>query len=186
MPTPSGDRSAFFPAIEKKYGQPISHWLDLMKEIADQKYPQQVAYLKENHGFTQTHANAVVLYAKGSTSSKRYTTFEEYLAQQSPDVQAGLIAIRKTLESINPKFEIVMAWNQPMFKLQGEYIFGISGSKNHITIGPWLSDFVAKYRERLTDYKHGTKTFQVPADWKPDKKLLKDITADRVAELKAK
>lgn len=30
--TTSGPAS-YFPAIEKKYGQPISHWLDLLKTV---------------------------------------------------------------------------------------------------------------------------------------------------------
>lgn len=33
------DRESYFPAIEKKYGQPMSHWFAQMKSVADQKYP---------------------------------------------------------------------------------------------------------------------------------------------------
>ncbi len=185
MATASGDRSAHFPAIEKKYGQPMSYWFDVMREIADQKYPQQVAYLKENYGFSQAHANALVLYSKGSTSSKRYANYAEYLAPLTAEQQAGLNAITDALMKAFPKGEIVLAWNQPQFQIDGEYIVGYSASKNHITIGPWLTGFVAKYQDRLAVYKHGTKTFQVPLDWKPDTKLLKDIVKDRLAELKA-
>jgi hypothetical protein len=49
----SGDRSAFFPAIEKKYGQPMRYWHGVMAELADEKYAEQIAFLKENHGFSQ-------------------------------------------------------------------------------------------------------------------------------------
>ena len=59
------DRSSHFPAIEKKYGQPMSFWFDQIAEISARKYLEQIAYLRENFGFTQTHANALVLYARG-------------------------------------------------------------------------------------------------------------------------
>jgi uncharacterized protein YdhG (YjbR/CyaY superfamily) len=34
----------------------------------------------------------------------------------------------------------------------------------------------------LTDYKVNKKTIRVPVDWKPDKKLLRDMVAARIAE----
>lgn len=61
MTDASGDRSKFFPAIEKKHGQPVSHFLSELGELTDAKYPEQIAYLRENHGFSQAHANAVVI-----------------------------------------------------------------------------------------------------------------------------
>lgn len=57
----SGDRSNFFPAIEKKHGQSVSQVLSGLGELTDAKYPEQIAYLRENHGFSQAHANAVVI-----------------------------------------------------------------------------------------------------------------------------
>jgi hypothetical protein len=57
-----GDRSQFFPAIEKKHGLPVSHWLSELSELGEAKYPEQIAYLRENHGFSQAHANAVVMH----------------------------------------------------------------------------------------------------------------------------
>ena len=74
------DRSSYFPAIEKKYGQPMSYWFDQMEQIADRKYPEQIAFLKENHGFSQAHANALVMYSRGSTSARRHDTLDDYLA----------------------------------------------------------------------------------------------------------
>jgi uncharacterized protein YdhG (YjbR/CyaY superfamily) len=183
--TASGDRSAHFPAIEKKHGQPISHWLEMMKEIADRKYPEQIAYLRENHGFSQAHANAVVLYAKGNTSSKRFHTVSDYAATLTAEQQAGLHNILNFIKKTFPKTEATIAWNQPQVKLGEDFIIGMSVSKNHITIGPWLEDFVSQYKDRLSDYKHGTKTFQVPLDWSIDKKLMKDIIQDRINELKS-
>ena len=44
------DRASHFPKIEAKYGQPMKYWFGVMKEIADRKYPEQIAFLKEEHG----------------------------------------------------------------------------------------------------------------------------------------
>lgn len=68
----SGDRSTFFPAIEKKYGQPMSYWHGVIAELIDRKYAEQIAFFRENHGFSQAHANALVMYSRGSKTSKRF------------------------------------------------------------------------------------------------------------------
>lgn len=58
---PQGPAS-YFPSIEKKYGQPIAHWLDLLKACEGMKHMEMVAWLKTEHGMGHGHANAVVAY----------------------------------------------------------------------------------------------------------------------------
>ena len=80
MASKDGDRSKFFPAIEKKYGEKVSFWITRLKELETTKYPEQIAYLKENYGFSQAHANALVMYARGSTTSKRFDSPNSYFS----------------------------------------------------------------------------------------------------------
>lgn len=54
--------SSYFPSIEKTYGQPVSHWLGLVEEMADKKHMEIVAWLKESHKLGHGHANALVAY----------------------------------------------------------------------------------------------------------------------------
>lgn len=179
------DRSSYFPAIEKKYGQPMSYWFDVMAEIADRKYPEQMAYLQENHGFSRTHANALVLYSRGSTSARRYSTVEEYLVAVGAD-DTKVATVRAIFKAITSKYrnlETVIAWNQPMLKQGKDYVIGISVLKNHILIGPWGDDVIARFSDRLADYETNKKTFKVPVDWKPDAALLRDLVASRLAEI---
>jgi len=52
--------ASYFPSIEKKYGQPIEHWMKLLDSVRDGKHMEQVAYLKDEHGMGHGHANAIV------------------------------------------------------------------------------------------------------------------------------
>jgi hypothetical protein len=54
--------ASYFPSIEKKYGQPIAHWLGLLETINDKKHMEMVAWLKAEHGMGHGHANALVAH----------------------------------------------------------------------------------------------------------------------------
>jgi hypothetical protein len=58
---PSGPAS-YFPSIEKKYGQPIEHWLELVRNQQGMKHMEMVKWLKAEHGLGHGHANAIVAY----------------------------------------------------------------------------------------------------------------------------
>lgn len=62
---PKGPAS-YFPSIEKKYGQPIAHWLDLLQQCKGMKHMEMVAWLKAEHGMGHGHANAIVAYLLAS------------------------------------------------------------------------------------------------------------------------
>lgn len=181
----SSDRSSHFPSIEKKYGQPMSYWFDQMAEIADRKYPEQIAFLRENHGFSQAHANAVVMYSRGSTSTKRFASVDDYFNKHDEVAQATARAIFKAIQTKFPKLEPVVAWNQPMLKLGDDYIFGLGILKNHILIAPHDGGQILKdLAPMLKDYEVLKKTVRVPMDWKVDKKILEAIVKARIANLK--
>ncbi len=182
MSTP---RASYFPAIEKKHGQPMSYWFDQMDEISDRRYPEQIAFLKENHGFSQAHANALVMYCRGSRNARRFDTLDDYLAPLDETKSTTVRAILAAITSKWPRMETVIAWNQPMLRLDGDYIFGVSVLSNHLLIAPWGDGILDQFRPRLTDYKVNKKTIQVPVDWKPDVRLLRSMAAARIAELKA-
>ncbi|WP_223511222.1 DUF4287 domain-containing protein [Pseudomonas sp. GL-B-19] len=54
--------ASYFPSIENKYGQPISHWLNLLGTVSGKKHMEMVAWLKTEHGLGHGHANALVAY----------------------------------------------------------------------------------------------------------------------------
>ncbi len=177
-------REAHFPAIEKRYGEKMSYWFKVMKEIKGDKYPQQIAHLRENYGFSQAHANALVMYSRGSTSSKRHDTPADYYKSIDPKQATTLRKIFRTIQSKYPKTELVIAWNQPMLKLGNDYIFGATATKKHILMSPWSSDVLADFADRLEHLELKKKTIGVPNDWKVEEKLILDMVKARIAETK--
>ncbi len=184
MANDDGDRSKYFPAIENKYGGPISLWLDRLAELGDAKYPDQIAYLRENHGFSQAHANALVMYVRNSPTSKRFKTPEGYFGSLDPVPARTARAIFAAIMSTHLDLELVIAWNQPMLRVDGKYVIGLSAAKHHLLLNPFSTDVLAKLTKELSDYELNKKTFKVPLDWTIDAKLLDDITDARLAELR--
>lgn len=52
--------ASYFPFIEKKYGQPIDHWMAQLDAVKGEKHMDQVIYLKTEHAMGHGHANAIV------------------------------------------------------------------------------------------------------------------------------
>ena len=178
------ERASHFPKIEAKYGQPMKYWFGVMKDIADRKYPEQVAILKEEHGFSQAHANALVMYSRGSKSSRRFDSFEDFLKKHDAVKKKTVKKIFRVIQKKYPKLELVIAWNQPMLKLDKAYVFGTSILKNHILIAPFNGKVIEMMKKDLEDYKVNKKTFQVPVDWKVDEKLLLKMISLNLKSLK--
>jgi hypothetical protein len=54
----------YFPSIEKKYGKPISEWLDLVRSRCAEQTTHKalVDWLKADYGIGHGHATALVHY----------------------------------------------------------------------------------------------------------------------------
>ena len=179
-------RESYFPAIEKKYGEPMSYWFAQMKKVVGKKYPEQISFLRENFGFSQTHANALVMYTRGSTTSRRFANPTDFLASLDKD-QAKLVRkIIRIVQKKFPKLELVMAWNQPMFRSGKSYVFGCSVAKNHILIAPYDAKVIKKLAPLLTGYEVNKKTVRVPNNWKVDEKLLFAMIRETLKSSKSK
>jgi uncharacterized protein YdhG (YjbR/CyaY superfamily) len=182
MSVKDSSRESFFPAIEKKHGEPMKFWFAVMAKIADQKYPQQIAHLRENYGFSQAHANALVMYSRGSVSAKRFESPAQYYKSIDPKQAKTARAIFKAISSKYPDAELVIAWNQPMMRIGKKYVFGLSASKNHISMSPWSTDVIAKFAPKMKDLVLLKKTIRIPNDWDVDAKLIVAMVKARLAE----
>ncbi len=52
--------ASYFPSIEKKYGKPIEHWMQVLKKAGPLKHMELVSLLKSEHQLGHGHANALV------------------------------------------------------------------------------------------------------------------------------
>ena len=183
MPIDRSERESYFPIIEKKYGQKISHWISELKELDGAKYPEQVGFLKENHGFSQAHANALVMYFRGSKSSKRFDKPKDFFNTLNPIAAKTCKKIFKEIQEKFPKLELVIAWNQPMLRMGNDYVFGISCSSKHILMAPWSRKVIKEFTPKMKEYQVKQKTIGVPNDWDVDSKLLLGLVKGRISEI---
>ncbi len=180
----SGDRTKFFPAIENKHGEPILKWFERLAELGDAKYPEQIAFLRENHGFSQAHANAVVMSHRNSPSSKRFKSPAEFIASLDPTAATTATAIFSAVTASFPELELVIAWNQPMLRTNGQYVLGLSVAKHHLLLNPFSADVLGRLTAELGAYEVNKRTIRVPIDWAIDAALLRKLAGARLAELR--
>lgn len=183
MATGSGDRSKFFPIIEKKYGKPIAHWFKLLKDLGEAKYADQISLLRDRYEFSQAHANAVVMYHRGSESSKRHDDPSAYFKTLEPHKAKLAKAIFAAIRTKYPRLEMVIAWNQPMLKHGEHYVFGLSASKNHLLINPHSKKVLATLAPRLKSLEVSKHTVRIPLDWKVNASLLHAMVRERISEI---
>jgi uncharacterized protein len=181
----AGDRTRHWPAIEARYGRPISHWLGLLAARAGERYPEQIAFLREEHGFSQAHANAVTMYARGSSSAKRLSSLADYLAAVEP---TGATTVREIFAGLvvrHPAAEVEIAWNQPFLTLDGRRLFSVGVLPRHLLAAPGSVETLDAFRDRL-EHEHGLtvnrKTFRLPSDWDIDPGLLDAMIAVEIAQ----
>ena len=184
MPTRDPRREARFPAIEKRYGEPMSHWFKVMTKLKGKRYPEQMAYLQENHGFSRDHANALVMFSRGSTSAQRFATPTSYYASIDAKQARTIKAIFAAIKAKHSNLNLVIAWNKPTLQLGKEYIFGASTTKGYILINPFSKAVVASMQPKMKGLRVLKHTVAVPNDWEVDAKLVQALAAARIAELK--
>ena len=178
-----GERSASFPAIEKKHGKPAAHWLKLLKDLGDAKYAEQMSFLQQRHGFSRAHANALVMYSRGSTSSRRFAGPAAYFASIPPKHRALSKKMFAAVQSKHPTLTFEVAWNQPMLRKGKDIVFAVSTSSSHLLINLGSKKVLDSFADRLTTFEVNKYTIRVPLDWKVSATLLNALVSARLREL---
>ncbi|MEV0375925.1 DUF4287 domain-containing protein [Streptomyces sp. NPDC050636] len=62
--------ASYFPSIEKKYGRPVTEWIDLIRVSPLSKHMELVTWLKAEHGLGHGHANALVAHTLAEDAGK--------------------------------------------------------------------------------------------------------------------
>jgi hypothetical protein len=54
--------ASYFPSIEKTYGKPIDHWMQVLDAAGPRRHMELVGLLKTEHQLGHGHANALVAW----------------------------------------------------------------------------------------------------------------------------
>ena len=160
----------------------MKYWFGVMAKLEGKKYPEQIAHLRENFGFSQAHANALVMYSRGSLSARRFEKPSYYYKSITSEQAKTVKAIMKAIQPKFPNLELVIAWNQPMLRDGNKYIFGVSATKSYLLMAPWSAAVLDEFRPKLKAYKVNKKTIQIPSDWDVDVKLLQQMVKGVLSE----
>lgn len=88
-------RYSFFPLIDKQHCKSMTLWLEEVANLSVCRYPKQIGFLDENHGFSQAYANALETCSRGSTRPRRRNSFDKH-HDYTNEVKAATIRSRAT------------------------------------------------------------------------------------------
>ena len=116
-------------------------------------------------------------------SSPRFNSVEEYLASVDPTKERTLRSVIDFVLTQFRELESKISWNVPTIHRNGKYVVGICAYKRHLTFSPWSSLIIEDFKVRLGNFVVWKNCFQIPVDWKINRKLVKDLVRARLAEL---
>ena len=64
-----------------------------------------------------------------------------------------------------------------------DYVLGLEALTHHLFFHPFSEKIITDFASRLTDYKTGKRSLQIPLGWELDAELLRDILSARIAEV---
>jgi len=113
----------------------------------------------------------------------RFNSIEEYLASLDATKESTLRSVIDLILTQFPELESKISWNVPTIHRNGKYVVGVCAYRHHLTFSPWSPRVIADFKERLGKFVVFKNCFQIPMDWKIDRKLVKDLVRARLAEL---
>lgn len=105
----------------------------------------------------------------------KFANLEEFYDSLPEDQER---ATRRLVEFITreyPELELVLAWNQPMFKFDSRYLIGFMPTKKHINLLTISDDAINHLAKKLKSYKQGARSIALPFDWDIDQTLIAEV-----------
>jgi uncharacterized protein len=115
--------------------------------------------------------------------SRKFNSVEDYLTSLDPTKEKTLRSVIDLILGQFPELQSKISWNVPTIHRNGKYIVGICAYKRHLTFSPWSPRVITDFKKRLQKFVVFKNCFQIPVDWKIDRKLVKDLVRARLAEL---
>jgi uncharacterized protein YdhG (YjbR/CyaY superfamily) len=110
-------------------------------------------------------------------------TFDDCLADATPDQRAALEKVRRAIRAAAPEAEEGVSYGMAAFLLNGKAIAGLAASKNHCSYFPMSGSIVEAMRDELADYDTSKGTIRFPASKPLPAALVRKLVKSRMAEI---
>jgi len=110
------------------------------------------------------------------------TTIEEYKAQQTPEHQKVVEAMRAFIKECVPSAEEKISYRMPTYTISKQVIVHFHTAKNHLGFYP-TEEGIEAFKDRLTEYKTSKGVVQFPYNNIPYD-LIKEIVEHRFDKVK--
>src|SRR5262245_29675687 len=114
------------------------------------------------------------------------TTFEsvnKYIASRPKDVRVILERVRGAIRRAVPAAKEALAYQMPVYMLDGVPVLYFAGWKNHYSLYPASEALVAAFREELAGYQRTRGTIRFPLSEPVPVRLIERIARFRAEQL---
>ena len=115
-----------------------------------------------------------------------FRTVDEYLASQPPAVRAVLEQVRSTIRKAVPRAEERMSYQMPAYKVDGTWVLGFAGWKEHFSLYPFGASMLEAFGDEVARYTASKGTLRFPLSERVPLGLIGRIAKFRAAEAAAK
>lgn len=102
----------------------------------------------------------------------KFANLEDFYNSLPQDQEQAIRRLVEFVATNYPDLELLLAWNQPMFRLDKKYLIGFMPAKKHINLLTVSDDAVTHFAKELEGYRHGTRSVSLPFDWEIDRELI--------------
>jgi uncharacterized protein YdhG (YjbR/CyaY superfamily) len=110
-------------------------------------------------------------------------TFDDCLADATPQQRAALEKVCKAIRAAAPDAEEGVSYGMAAFRLNGKPIAGLSASKDHCSYFPMSGKVVAALKDDLEDYDTSKGTIRFLANKPLPAALVRKLVKARIAEI---
>ena len=113
----------------------------------------------------------------------RFTSVPEYIASKPKETRAALTAVRRAIRKAVPKAEEGIAYQIPVYMLNGVHLLFFAGWKAHYSLYPASDELVAAFKRELAPYERSKGTIRFPLDEPVPERLIERIARFRADQL---
>ncbi len=111
---------------------------------------------------------------------------DAFIEASPSETQEKLREMRQIIKSAIPKAEEKISYKMPAYKLNGKWIAGFAGFKNHIGYYPMSGSLLEDFKDEIKDYVSSKGAVQFPLDKPLPVQLIKKLINARIKSEKTR